>query len=57
MRVVTWNLWWRFGPWEARFPAIQETIRRLDPDVLYGRVITEGWELLDPPATKETHGA
>lgn len=36
---------------------LAEELRRLDPDVLYGRVITEGWELLDPPATKETQGA
>jgi glucose-6-phosphate dehydrogenase assembly protein OpcA len=33
---------------------LAEELRRLDPDVLYGRVITEGWELLHPPATKET---
>ena len=36
---------------------LAEELRRLDPDVLYGRVITEGWELLDPPATKETQSA
>lgn len=35
---------------------LAEELRRLDPDVLYGRVITEGWQLLDPPATQETHG-
>ena len=35
---------------------LAEELRRLDPDVLYGRVITEGWALLDPPATQETHG-
>jgi len=36
---------------------LAEELRRLDPDVLYGRVITEGWELLGPPATAtETHG-
>jgi glucose-6-phosphate dehydrogenase assembly protein OpcA len=34
---------------------LAEELRRLDPDVLYGRVITEGWELLDPPTTQETH--
>jgi endonuclease/exonuclease/phosphatase family metal-dependent hydrolase len=34
VRVVTWNLWWRFGPWEARLPAIVETLRRVDPDVV-----------------------
>ncbi len=33
MRVVSWNLWWRFGPWEERFPAIVSTLRDLDPDV------------------------
>jgi endonuclease/exonuclease/phosphatase family metal-dependent hydrolase len=32
--VLTWNLWWRFGPWEERLPAIVETIRQLDPDVI-----------------------
>ncbi|GAA3023823.1 glucose-6-phosphate dehydrogenase assembly protein OpcA [Microbacterium dextranolyticum] len=30
---------------------LAEELRRLDPDVLYGRVITEGWELLGPPTT------
>lgn len=34
LRVVTWNVWWRFGPWEQRLPAIVETLRRLDPDVI-----------------------
>ena len=31
---MTWNLWWRFGPWEQRRPAIVELIRSVDPDVL-----------------------
>lgn len=30
---------------------LAEELRRLDPDVLYGRVITEGWELLGPPTS------
>ena len=34
MRVMTWNLWWRFGPWEARQPAIVETLRRVDADII-----------------------
>lgn len=34
LRVMTWNLWWRFGPFEQRFPAIVDTIRSVDPDVL-----------------------
>jgi glucose-6-phosphate dehydrogenase assembly protein OpcA len=34
---------------------LAEELRRLDPDLLYGRVITEGWELLDPPVSRETN--
>ena len=34
LRLVTWNIWWRFGPWEARLPAIIETLRPLDADVI-----------------------
>ena len=34
LRVMTWNLWWRFGPWQARRHAIVDTIRATDPDVL-----------------------
>lgn len=35
---------------------LAEELRRLDPDLLYGRVITEGWQLLGPPASTEAHG-
>ncbi|HAQ60208.1 MAG TPA: OpcA protein [Microbacterium sp.] len=35
---------------------LAEELRRLDPDLLYGRVITEGWELLDPPVSGAAHG-
>lgn len=41
MRVVTWNLWWRFGPWEARQKAILATLRDLRPDVVG---LQEVWE-------------
>ncbi len=33
MRIVTWNLWWRFGPWEVRQPAIRAELTELAPDV------------------------
>jgi glucose-6-phosphate dehydrogenase assembly protein OpcA len=33
---------------------LAEELRRLDPDLLYGRVITEGWELLGPPSADGT---
>jgi endonuclease/exonuclease/phosphatase family metal-dependent hydrolase len=31
---MTWNLWWRFGPWEERFDAIVATISAENPDVI-----------------------
>ncbi|MGW1784677.1 endonuclease/exonuclease/phosphatase family protein [Streptomyces sp. NPDC002143] len=34
MRVVTWNLWWRFGPWRERQKAILSVLRELRPDVV-----------------------
>jgi endonuclease/exonuclease/phosphatase family metal-dependent hydrolase len=34
LRVLSWNLWHRFGPWEARRPAIAATLARLDADVI-----------------------
>ncbi|OIJ68838.1 endonuclease/exonuclease/phosphatase family protein [Streptomyces mangrovisoli] len=34
MRVLTWNVWWRFGPWEERRKAILTVLRDLRPDVV-----------------------
>ncbi|MFI5805378.1 endonuclease/exonuclease/phosphatase family protein [Streptomyces sp. NPDC051561] len=34
MRVLTWNLWWRFGPWDARRKAILAVLREQRPDVV-----------------------
>jgi endonuclease/exonuclease/phosphatase family metal-dependent hydrolase len=33
IRVLTWNLWWRFGPWSERRAAIAAVIREAQPDV------------------------
>ena len=41
VRIATWNLWGRYGPWEARLPAIIETLRRLDADIVG---LQEVWE-------------
>ncbi|MFM1752088.1 MAG: hypothetical protein RL119_1050 [Actinomycetota bacterium] len=35
MRILTWNLWWRFGPWEQRQKAIEEVLRRQEADVIF----------------------
>jgi endonuclease/exonuclease/phosphatase family metal-dependent hydrolase len=32
--VVTWNLWWRFGPWEARQAGIRAVLGSLGADVV-----------------------
>ncbi len=40
IRVVTWNVWGRFGPWEERWPAIVDELRTLDPDVI---ALQETW--------------
>jgi endonuclease/exonuclease/phosphatase family metal-dependent hydrolase len=44
LRVATWNVWWRFGPWEERQIAIAETLRRLDADVI---ALQEVWDTAD----------
>jgi endonuclease/exonuclease/phosphatase family metal-dependent hydrolase len=41
LRVATWNLWWRFGPWEQRAEAILATLRAADADVI---ALQEVWE-------------
>jgi endonuclease/exonuclease/phosphatase family metal-dependent hydrolase len=33
IRVVTWNLWWRFGPWRDRAAAIRAVLLDARPDI------------------------
>jgi endonuclease/exonuclease/phosphatase family metal-dependent hydrolase len=33
IRVATWNLWWRFGPWQQRRDAIAAVLAHAQPDV------------------------
>jgi endonuclease/exonuclease/phosphatase family metal-dependent hydrolase len=33
VRVLSWNLWWRYGPWQARRAAIAATLAELAPDL------------------------
>lgn len=40
LRLMTWNLWWRFGPWEQRRHAIVEVLRSTDADVV---CLQEAW--------------
>jgi endonuclease/exonuclease/phosphatase family metal-dependent hydrolase len=41
VRVTTWNLWGRNGPWETRLPVIVENLRVIDADIL---ALQEVWE-------------
>ncbi|ADB35739.1 Endonuclease/exonuclease/phosphatase [Kribbella flavida DSM 17836] len=34
MRVLTWNVWWRFGPWQRRADAILTVLREADADLI-----------------------
>ena len=34
IRVLTWNLWWRFGPWEQRARAIEQSLVSANADVI-----------------------
>ena len=34
VRIVSWNLWWRFGPWQERQPAIRSVLAGLVADVI-----------------------
>jgi endonuclease/exonuclease/phosphatase family metal-dependent hydrolase len=33
VRVLSWNLWWRYGPWQQRQPAIEAVLAEVRPDV------------------------
>src|SRR5229473_5288352 len=33
MRILSWNLWWRYGPWQQRREAIAATLAEVRPDL------------------------
>lgn len=35
MRVITWNLWWTFGPWQERQVAIESVLAHQNADVVF----------------------
>ncbi len=41
LSVMSWNLWWRFGPWQDRAPAIAATLQRENPDII---CLQEVWD-------------
>ncbi len=41
LRVMSWHLWWRFGPWQERAPAIATTLKRAAADII---CLQEVWD-------------
>lgn len=46
VRIATWNLWGRYGPWAARMHPIEASMRAVDADIW---AFQEVWE--DPSRT------
>jgi endonuclease/exonuclease/phosphatase family metal-dependent hydrolase len=40
LRVVTWNVWGRYGQWQERQAAIEESLAAADPDIV---CLVESW--------------
>jgi endonuclease/exonuclease/phosphatase family metal-dependent hydrolase len=67
MRVLTWNLWWRFEDWPARQAAILTVLREERPDVVglqevwdgqaavLGEALRMHWAYSPSPAPKRWH--
>ena len=34
LTVLSWNLWWQFGPWQQRSPAIEATLQTANADLI-----------------------
>lgn len=34
LTALSWNLWWRFGPWQERYPRILTLLQDLQPDLI-----------------------
>ncbi len=44
LRVLTWNVWGRFGPWKAREAALINTLKLVQPDIV---ALQECWRAPD----------
>ncbi len=41
LRVMNWNIWWQFGPWQERAPAILAALKAAHADVI---ALQEVWD-------------
>lgn len=44
VRVLSWNLWWRFGDWSGRYDAIRSVLTEARPDVCGLQEVWDGPE-------------
>ena len=44
VRILTWNLWWRFGAWRERRNAIVAELTRVVPDICGLQEAWDDWE-------------
>lgn len=54
VRIATWNLWGRYGPWAERMGAIEANMRSIDADIW---ALQEVWEDDDHNQARELAGA
>jgi endonuclease/exonuclease/phosphatase family metal-dependent hydrolase len=52
--VATWNLWWRFGDWQARRRIIERVLREERPDIV---ALQEVWHTADTDFAHELGAA
>ena len=44
VRLASWNVWSRFGPWEAREPVLLDALRAVEADII---CLQESWKVPD----------
>ncbi len=44
LRVVTWNVWGKFGPWQDRQASLEQTLASASPDIV---LLQESWADVD----------
>jgi endonuclease/exonuclease/phosphatase family metal-dependent hydrolase len=49
-KILTWNLWWQFGPWRERQPAILSVLHEQDADIIF---LQEAWSQEGKPSQAE----
>jgi endonuclease/exonuclease/phosphatase family metal-dependent hydrolase len=54
LRIVSWNVWGRYGPWEERQPAILQNLRGIDADIV---CLQEAWTEADRSQPADLAGA